>query len=345
MQSLPQQGIAYLFNQPPEPGEARRIADGLFWVRLPLPLALDHVNVWVADDGDGWTIVDCGLDTEQARLIWDAVQKNHLYGRKIRRLVATHGHPDHIGMARRIVGEQSAPFVATMIEWENAIRARAEVNQDIPKAQVEFLVRHGYSEESAARRSGFGRTMAPLMPDPPPLDETFADAQIIRFGQRDWRVIIAGGHAPEHASFYCEADRILIAGDQILPRITPFIGVHYRGPEDDPLHTYLDSLDLFDSLDPETIVLPGHGLPFRGLPLRLDELREHHDHRLSKIVDGLHRPKHAFDVARDLFPKAIGTGHERLAMAESIAHLNFLMHRGRVERVRDRDGTLLFGRG
>ena len=337
--------IHYLYEQPPAHGAAHQVAPGLFWVRLPLPLALDHVNVWVADDGDGWTIVDCGLDTEPARAAWEALQKGLLYGRKVRRLVATHGHPDHIGMARSIVGNQTAPFVATAIDWETAVRAHAEAGLEIPTAQVEFLVRHGYSSEAAAKRSGFGRIIGPLMPSPPPLDEVIADAQIIRFGQRDWRVIIAGGHAPEHASFYCEADHILIAGDQILPRITPFIGVNFREPESDPLHTYLESLALFDMLPDDTLVLPGHGLPFRGLPQRLRQLRDHHDERLAKIVTGLEAPKHAFDVARDLFPRAIGTGHERLAMSESIAHLNFLMHRGRIERVHDRAGTLRFSRG
>ena len=344
MDSATVDSIVYPHEHPPVAGEAHVVAPGLLWARLPLPLALDHVNVYIADDGDGWTIVDCGLDTEPARAAWEALHRGPLHGRKVRRLIATHGHPDHIGMARSIVGDLSVPFVATAIEWESAIRAHVEAGQDIPPAQVAFLVRHGYSSEAAAKRSGFGRIIGPLMPHPPRLDEVIADAQIIRFGQRDWRVIIAGGHALEHASFYCESDHILIAGDQILPRITPFIGVGFRDPDSDPLHTYLESLSLFDALPADTLVLPGHGLPFRGLPRRLHELREHHDRRLASIVAGLDAPKHAFEVARQLFPKAIGTGHERLAMAESIAHLNFLMHRGAIER-RRHDETLLFHRG
>ncbi len=337
--------ILFPYDAPPAPGTILEMAPGIFWVRLPLPVALDHVNVWVLDDGDGWTIVDCGLENEESMAVWGALTSGPLSGKRVRRLVATHSHPDHIGAARRLVQDFDIPLAATQIEWTNAVVRHAEIANGVTPAQARFFTDHGYPAERAAQRTSFGKIMIPLMPNPPPLDQTIVDGTTIRFGQRNWRVIVAGGHAEAHASFYCEDDHILIAGDQILPRITPFVGVEYRDPDSDPLKTYLDSLALFSGLAEDALVLPGHGLPFRGLPQRLDQLHHHHDVRLTRVIDGLDQPRHAFDVAAQLFPKAVGTGHERMALAESIAHLHYLMYHGRVARSRDRSGVLLFERG
>jgi glyoxylase-like metal-dependent hydrolase (beta-lactamase superfamily II) len=344
MSHAPPPALAYLYAAPPAAGAALEVAPGLLWARLPLPLALDHVNVWIADDGDGWTIVDCGIDTADARAIWQALQGDVLQGKPVRRLVVTHGHPDHIGMARPLVEDLSIPLVATRIEYDAAKRMHQDAGKGIPADQVAFLVAHGYPQEAAETRSGFARIVNPLTPDPPPLDTVIADHETIRFGQRDWRVIVAGGHAPEHASFYDPVGRVLIAGDQILPRITPFVGVGFREPDADPLRLYLESLALFDTLPADTLVLPGHGLPFYGLPTRLDELRKHHDKRLDQVAEGLDPPQHAYEMARRLFPRAIGTGHERLAIAETIAHLNYLLVENRIARRPDARGVLMFER-
>ena len=337
--------VRFPYETPPPPGTVLEMAPGIFWVRLPLPVALDHVNVWVLDDGDGWTIVDCGLETEQSMAIWSALITGPLAGKPVRRLVATHSHPDHIGAARRLVREFDIPLATTQVEWENAVMRRAEVADGVSVAQAQFFIDHGYPVERATQRTSFGKIMIPLMPDPPPLDEVFADGDIVRFGQRNWRVIVAGGHAEAHASFYCADDHILIAGDQILPRITPFVGVEFRAPDSDPLKTYLASLDLFGGLAVNTLVLPGHGIPFSGLPARLDQLHQHHDARLGRVIESLDQPRHAFDIAAQLFPKAVGTGHERMALAESIAHLHYLMYHDRVVRSRDHQGVWRFERG
>jgi glyoxylase-like metal-dependent hydrolase (beta-lactamase superfamily II) len=342
MSPAPLPALSFPFAAPPAPGAALEVAPGLFWARLPLPLALDHVNVWIADDGDGWTVVDCGIDTQDARAIWQALQGDALAGKPIRRLIVTHAHPDHIGMARPLVDGLSIPLVATRTEYEAARRMRQDASRGVPPEQAAFLVAHGYPREAAQTRSGFARIVNPLTPDPPPLAAVIADGETVRFGARDWRVIVAGGHAPEHASFYDPAGRILIAGDQILPRITPFVGVGFREPNADPLRLYLESLALFEDLPDETLVLPGHGLPFYGLPARLKELRDHHDRRLDEVVGALKPPLHAYDMAQRLFPRAMGTGHERLAVAETIAHLNYLLHRGRVARRADPRGVLMF---
>lgn len=345
MSQTGQPQILFPYEAPPAAGETYEMAPGVWWVRLPLPLALDHVNIWVLDDGDGWTIVDCGLETEDSIAIWAALASGPFAGKRFRRLIATHGHPDHIGAARHLAQTFDLSLAATMVEWQTAVMRHGEMSGDALPGQTRFLIEHGYPAEKAARRSAFGKSITAMMSAPPELDSSFSHGDVVRFGQRNWRIIIAGGHAEAHASFYCEEDHILIAGDQILPRITPFVGVDWRTPEDDPLKTYLDSMAIFGELPVDTLVLPGHGLPFRGLPVRLGQMHKHHDVRLDSVIAGLDRPRHAFDIAGLLFPRAVGTGHERMALSESIAHLHYLLSHGRVGRTRDGEGVLLFERG
>jgi glyoxylase-like metal-dependent hydrolase (beta-lactamase superfamily II) len=330
--------IHHPFAEAPDIGKTIKVSEGVYWARLPLPFVLNHVNVWLLDDGDGWTILDCGVDTLELRTLW----KEILQDRRINRIIASHGHPDHMGLARWLVDETDASFVTTQIENDQAV-VTYQRSQSAPSAQqMQFLIAHGYSAEEATQRSGFGKTMRPLVPNPPNPDQIIAHDHVIGFGHRQWRVVTAGGHSPEHASFIDENKQVMIVGDQILPRITPFVGVDYRDPDGDPLKTYLNSLALFANISADHLILPGHGLPFQNLPVRLAELKIHHDQRLDQLMDGLHAPQQARELAHLLFPRAMGTGHERLAVSECLAHLNYLMHQNLIHRHEEQDGRILF---
>lgn len=329
----------------PAPGEMIQVARGLHWVRLPLPLRLNHVNIWLADDDDGgWAAVDCGPDTPQARTAWASLMAEPLDGRPARKLVATHGHLDHVGLAGWFTGRLGIPFHATLGEWQSA-HLRHLQRDHAPMGQRSFLLQHGCPPELVTEMSEQrGEVMRMLGPQPPSFVR-LRDNAGLRIGERDWQVIVTGGHADAHASFHCAQDAILIAGDQILPRITPVVGVFSWEPEADPLGDYLASFSRFAHIDADCLVLPSHGEPFRGLPARLAQLRAHHAERLDRVAEALTGPRTAWSVAGILFERAVAQGHGRLALAETLAHLHRLMAERRVMRVEEvGTGSILFMR-
>ena len=319
----------------PPPGEMTQVAPGLHWVRLPLPLRLNHVNIWLADDDEGgWSAVDCGPDTVQARSLWEHLLAGPLAGRAARRLVATHGHLDHVGLSGWFAGRLDVPFHATPGEWQSAHLRHLQRDQ-APMGQRSFLIRHGCPPELVAEMAQQrGEVMRMLGPQPPAFVR-LRDSAVIRIGERDWQVIVTGGHADAHASFHCAADNVLIAGDQILPRITPVVGVFAWEPEADPLGDYLASFGRFAHIDEDCLVLPSHGEPFRNLPGRITQLRAHHAQRLDRAMEALEAPRTAWSVAGILFERAVGQGHGRLALAETLAHLHRLMAERRIIRVEE----------
>ena len=160
-------------------------------------------------------------------------------------------------------------------------------------------------------------------------------------GQREWRVITAGGHSVEHALFYCESDKILIAGDQILSHMTPSVIAPPAQPEANPMKEYLDSLTRLEALPPDTLVLPSHGLPFRGLHDRLAQLREHHLARLDDVASVISGKTMAFAIAQEVFPRVL-YANPRQALGELLAHLNMLASLGRLKRDVEADGAITF---
>ena len=329
----------------PKPGEAPELAPGLRWGRLPLPFALNHVNVWLLDDAPGWTAVDAGVESPEMRAAWDTMLGGPLGGAGLNRLVATHGHTDHIGLAGHLVETHDIPFASTLVEWLWARLRHADAREP-PKAHVaRYMARNGCDEAMVKRFASDRSSFAPALGPPPRQIERLVDGTEITMGGRRWRTITAGGHTDEHASFYSEADRILIAGDQVLSHITPVIGVFPGEPDADPLADYLASLDRFAALPEDTFVLPSHGLPFHGLHLRLKALREHHAQRLDRLHQALERQMTAYEAAAALFPRAIGEGHAFLAIAETLAHLHRLRGDGAVQVETDGRGVRLFSRG
>lgn len=338
--------IAFPFENPPAEGEAIAIADGVLWLRLPLPMALDHVNVYALDEGDGWTIVDTGFDTGRTRRIWQSLLADPLAGRPILRIIGTHHHPDHIGLAGWFMQEHSAGLVMSRTAWLTARMLQLD-RQESPTPQAIAFWRHAgmpaeLREKRAAERPfNFADMVHPL---PPGFTRLIA-GQEIRLGGRRWRVEMAHGHAPCHATFWSLDDDLVIGGDQLLASISPNLGVHPTEPDADPVGEWLESCYRLLALAEERhLVLPGHKLPFTGLPERLRQLIDNHHGALQRMEIALRKsPRTAVECFDILFKRRIGEAEFGLALAEAVAHVNHLRGKDVILAVGERDGAVLWG--
>lgn len=332
--------LTYPLGAPPAPGEAVEAAPGVLWLRLSMPLALDHINVYALEDGDGWTVVDTGLNLAPSREVWAAALAGPLGGRPVKRVICTHMHPDHIGLAGWLCAQFDAPLLMTRLEYVTARMLVADTGQPMPEAAAAFHHRAGWSEaqiERLRREWGrFGQAVSPL----PTGFERLSEDQVLSIGGRDWRVVIGDGHSPEHACLWREDDGVFLSGDQILPKISSIISVFATEPLADPLGDWMDSLKrLRERLPEDLLVLPSHGEPFQGVHARLEALARGHQTALKRLERTLARPCRAIDVFSALFARAIDDSLLGMATGESLAHLNHLERQGRAIRSRDAEGV------
>lgn len=334
-------GLTYPCGEPPVPGEtAVAVAPGVLWMRLSMPIALDHINVYAVEDGDGWTLVDTGLDIAGSRAGWETLLAGPLDGRPIRRVVCTHMHPDHIGLAGWLCERTGAPLTMTRLEYVTARMLLADMGRAAPESGAIFYRAAGWSEAQVEDyRKGFGqfgRAVSPMPADYVRMRE----GQKLSIGGRGWRVVVGEGHSPEHACLWREDDGVVLGGDQILPRISSNVSVWPTEADADPLGDWLTSLERMKTVFPaDVLVLPSHGEPFRGVRARLDALIRGHTASLKRLERALKTPKRAVDVFATLFARPVGDGVWGMATGESVAHLNYLLHQGRVRKVRDADGV------
>ena len=322
-------GIDYPFAETPAPGVAFPVADGIEWLRMPLPFALDHINLWLLRDGEGFTAVDTGFALDETRAAW----KSALAGRRLERVVVTHCHPDHLGNADWLGQETGAPLWITQGEYlAGQMISAQQANYGIP-AMVDFFVAHGLDQARADALTRRGNSYKKGVPSIPTTYRRMFGGRTLEVDSREWRVIVGYGHAPEHASLHCAELGVLISGDMLLPRISTNVPVLATCPFDDPLRMFLDSIDAFRALPADTLVLPSHGKPFRGLHARVEQLHAHHDSRCALLLDACATPKSAAELIPVLFDRDIPDPHQTMfAMGEAIAHLNFLEHRGELRR-------------
>jgi glyoxylase-like metal-dependent hydrolase (beta-lactamase superfamily II) len=332
------------FEDPPAPGQAIEVAPGVLWFRLPLPMALDHVNVYALDDGDSWTLIDTGLSSRRGRALWQDVLAGPLAGKPVSRVLVTHHHPDHVGMAGWFMSELGSTLMMTRIAWLMARMLQLD-EQDRPTPEtLSFWRRNGMDDAVLGKRAterpfNFADTVAPL-----PLGYTRIDeGDRLDIGGRTWVVRIGHGHAPEHATLWSEDDNLVIGGDQLLSTISPNLGVYATEPEADPVGEWLASCKKFAAFAREDhFVLPGHKLPFTGLPTRLRQLSENHHSALERLEVFLSEPRLAPETFPLLYKRPISDANYGLAFVEAIAHLNHLRLAGRAERIDRGDGVWLW---
>jgi glyoxylase-like metal-dependent hydrolase (beta-lactamase superfamily II) len=327
---------------PPAPGEAMAIAPGIFWLRMPLPFALDHVNLWLVEDGESWTIVDTGYATTETRAAWERIFAERLGGRAVSRIIVTHYHPDHVGLAAWLTQRWRAPLWITEKEWLYA-RVMSRESDDLARMRSDYARRAGLDATASKlfgeHETGYRRGV----PAVPAAFHRLADGATLTIGGREWRVIVGEGHAPEHACLFCPEARVLIAGDQVLPKISPNISLQPHEPDGDPLARYLASLvRLCAAVPPETLVLPSHNLPFFGLHARIDALAAHHRARCAEIVAACSRPQSAADLLPLLFRRPLDRHQTAFALGEALAHLHYLAGNGALDRSLGADGIERF---
>ncbi|QNA87363.1 MBL fold metallo-hydrolase [Massilia sp. Dwa41.01b] len=340
--------LAYPFgDELPTPGTVRMVAPGLGWLRMPLPFALDHINLWLLDDERegraGWSVVDTGVATDPTRAAWEQIFTGTMADKPVLRLFATHCHPDHVGLSGWLCERFAAPFWTTAGEFGFArMMAAALPGVDGPSA-IPHFERHGLTDPLMLEQMRSRRNYYPsLVPSVPEAYTRLQDGQQLRIGQAGWRVITGFGHSPEHAALYSDALKVLISGDMVLPRISTNVSVFAVEPEGNPLQQYLDSLDKFAGLPEDTLVLPSHGRPFRGLHTRIAQLRQHHVARLAEVLEACRTPHSAVDIVPIMFRRQLDAHQLSFALGEALAHLHKLWNDGMLERVTGADGVLRF---
>ncbi len=340
---MPEATISYPWAEPPAFGRPLVVAEGVEWLRLPLPMALDHVNCWILDEGSGVTIVDTGFDSARTRSLWTEA----LAGRTVRRVVATHHHPDHIGLAGWFQSAHGAQLMTSRTAWLMARMLQLDEQERPPPETVAFWRAAGMDAEILAERVAqrpfnFADVVAPL-----PLGYTrLAEAQMVRLGGRWWHVRMGAGHAPEHVTLWEEGGDLVLGGDQLLPSISPNLGVYATEPEADPVADWLVACKRLQGwATPDKLVLPGHKAPFRGLPTRLSQLIANHVGALDRLEAHLARPRTAAQCFQPLFRRTIGKGEYGLALVEALAHCLHLEHLGRARRRLGAEGAWIFESG
>ena len=327
-------GLHYPFGRwVPDAGTLFEVAPGIHWLRMPLPFGLDHINLWALDAGDGWALVDTGVDLPASRRNWETLFAGPLAGKPVTRVIVTHYHPDHLGLAGWLCARWGVPLEIARTEYLLARTLMLDVRDTPPPEAVDFSIRAGWPGAAVdilrTRPWGsFHKIISPL----PTGFKRIKDGDTLTIGARQWKIVTGRGHAPEHSCLVSD-DGIMISGDQVLPRITSNVSVYPTEPYADPLGDWLESIETLRGIDPGVLVLPAHNEPFTGLHTRLDQLRDDHADKLDKLERFCAVPRTAFESFATLFRNPIGESDYGIATGEAVAHLHWLEERGRLRRV------------
>jgi len=337
--------LVYPLTETPAFGEAVEIAPGVLWMRMPLDGALGFINVWALKDGDGWALVDTGMKTERTTSAWRKVLAGPLGGAPVTRVLVTHLHPDHIGMAGWLTRKFDCRLWMTRLEYLQCRMLVEDTGRQAPEDAIRFYRAAGWDDEAIdnykARFGGFGKNIHQL----PDSYRRVGDGETIQIGGHAWRVVVGSGHSPEHACLWQPELKLMISGDQVLPRISSNVSVFPTEPDGDPLSEWLTSLARIKTIVPdEVLVLPAHNDPFLGLHARLDHLIRGHERGLERLMRTLAEPKRSIDIFGSLFARSIGPELLGMATGEALAHLNCLLVRGQATAAADANGVVWYGR-
>lgn len=332
-----QNGLEYPFSIGPLPGEVIEICDGVYWSRMPLGMDLKWINIWLLRDEGGWAVVDTGMNTDVTREAWETILKNFMQGEPVTRVIGTHMHPDHIGVAGWLTDKFDVRLWMTRLEYVTCRMLVNDTPNRPPKEGVDFYSKAGWNHEAlenySKRFGGFGKMVYPL----PDAYKRIQDGDEIKIGEYVWKIIVGNGHSPEHACLLCEELGLFISGDQILPKISSNVSVFPTEPDANPLHDWITSCkNILTKIPANVLVLPSHNKPFYGAHTRLDALISKHEKTLLRLFELVsHKPVAAIDCFGALFKRTIGGGSISLATGEAIAHLNYLLCQGKIKRELD----------
>jgi glyoxylase-like metal-dependent hydrolase (beta-lactamase superfamily II) len=339
--NMPENKLIHPFPVAPTPGETIEVAPGILWIRLPLPFRLNHINIYVIEDDDGWAILDTGIANETTRSVWEALVSGPLAGRKLSRLIVTHFHPDHIGLAGWLAERFDLPLLTSQTSYLGCLNISLSPGALDAAPYRDFYLRNGLDPETTMRVTtqghGYLKMVAPL----PPIFERIVAGDQLKIGKRRFDVLTGDGHAPEQVMLYCAEENLFLAADQVLAKITPNVSVWAVDPTGDPLGLYLRSLrDLAKRLPADALVLPGHELPFFGLHTRASELIAHHEKRCAAIADFCtSRPCAAAEFVPVIFHHALDSHQMSFAFSEVQAHVNYMLREGRLAWVESTGGV------
>lgn len=341
---MPHAAVTHPLTEPPQPGVPVEIAPGVLWLRLPLPYKLDHINLYLFEEADGWALFDTGIGDDGSIALWERVLAGPLGGRPIVRLVVSHFHPDHVGLAGWMHGRFAPAFHMTLGEYLFSRVMMQPPDDASTAANTEFYRRCGLDAVAVGQVVGRGLGYLSRITGLPPSFERLTHGDTLRMGGRDWRVLTGGGHAPEQAMLWCEADRLLLSADQVLTHITPNVSVFSMQPAANPLTLFLGSLaELRATVDPEVLTLPSHHLPFHGLHARVAELEAHHAERCALIREACRAtPRTCADLLPVLFRRALDAHQLSFAVGEALAHINHLVASAALSVEQDGTGVLRY---
>lgn len=359
--NLLEQQLDYPFGETlPQTGTTMDVAPGIKWIRMALPFALDHINLWLLrdemDDPDqpgskiqGWSVVDCCISKEESKAQWETIFATQLEGLPILRVIVTHMHPDHIGLAswlcqRWTTDRHVCRLWISATDYHSARLGSQSTTGFGGDSAARFFASHGLTDPASIEKiRGRASYYPSMVPEVPASYCRLMDDKPIRIGGKDWRCISGHGHAPEHIALYCKEAGLLISGDMVLPRISTNVSVYDMEPESNALTLFLESIDKFMPLDASTLVLPSHGKPFRGLHTRIGQLHDHHRDRLAEVMEACAaKPCSAADILPIMFKRALDLHQTTFAMGEALAHLHAPWFEGKLQRSLDPDGIYRF---
>lgn len=334
--------VTFPIETPPAAGECIEVAPGILWARLALPFRLNHVNIFLIEDGDGYAAVDTGIADDRTKDAWLALLAGPLKGKRLTRLIVTHHHPDHIGLAGWLCSEFGIPLLTSQTGFLACNNISLSPNALGAEAYRAFYRAHGMNQQTAEMVSTQGNYYLRMVT---PLPLTFfrlVAGEKLTIGTRVFDILSGDGHAPEQIMLYDASEKLLLAADQVLARITPNVSVWAVEPDGDPLGLYTRSLGAIAANLPEdTFVLPGHELPFYGLQTRISEILAHHEERCGIILSAVReRPMTVADLVPVLFPRTLDPHQLSFAFSETHAHVNLLIHRENLVWDRDAEGIL-----